>query len=201
VEVPVTLLDCDVENPAVAGGPSGFGVLETNDGNSTTVYHRFSQGTLKFDTPMVTLAKSGQNNGALSQDGAGGIYATYLLGAPGGPINLSYSGDGGKSFATGVLNANKAGGADNAISSVNGAGQGWATWIDNGSVFAQSFQAADAISPAQVGGGAIDNGSTITLSVTCTSFPCTITITLTAPETVIVRTLTLTIKPSKKGKK
>jgi hypothetical protein len=100
-----------------------------------------------------------------------------------------------------VLNANKAGGADNAISSVNGAGQGWATWIDNGSVFAQSFQAADAISPAQVGGGAIDNGSTITLSVTCTSFPCTITITLTAPETVIVRTLTLTIKPSKKGKK
>jgi hypothetical protein len=124
------------------------------------------------------LRQSGQNNGALSQDGAGGIYATYLLGGPGGPINLSYSGDGGKSFATGVLNANKAGGADKAISSVNGAGQGWATWIDNGSVFAQSFQAADAISLAQVGGGAVDNGSTITLGKG-----------------------TFTIKPSKKGKK
>jgi hypothetical protein len=196
--VPVTQLDCNVENPAVGGGPSGFGVLETNDGTSTTVYHRFDAATMQFDTPMVTVAKSGQSNPAVSQDGAGGIYATYLLGGSGGPINLSYSADGGKSFSTGALDANTSGGADQVTSAVNSAGQGWVTWLDNGSVFAKPFQASDAISPAHVGGGATDNGSTITLNVSCASFPCTVTITLTAPETVIVHAAAVTARKGKK---
>ena len=124
--VPVAQLDCNVENPAVGGGPSGFGVLETDDGTSTTIYRRFNATTMKFDTPVVTVAKNGQSNGAVSQDGAGGVYATYMLGGSGGPVNLSYSADGGKSFATGVLDANTAGGADKVTSAVNAVGQGWA---------------------------------------------------------------------------
>lgn len=179
-KVPVTQGDCDVENPGVGGGPSGFGVLESNEGNSTTVYHRFNAATMKFDTPMVTVAKQTELYAALSQDGAGGIYGTYLLDGAGGPINLSYSGDGGKSFSSGVLNPNKDGHDDHPTSAVNGAGQGWAAWINNGSVFAQPFQAADAISPVSEGNGATDNGTTITLTVSCSSLPCTITITITS---------------------
>ena len=178
-KVAVAQADCTVENPAVGGGPSGFGILETNESNSTTVYHRFDQTTMKFDTPTVKVAKQSESNGAVSQDGAGGVYGTYLLDGAGGPIALSYSSDGGTSWTSGTLNANKSGGADKVTSSVNGAGQGWAAWIDNGSVFAQPFQASDAIAAASSGGGGSSNGATVTLTVGCASVPCTITITIT----------------------
>ncbi len=199
-KVPVTQADCNVENPGVGGGPSGFGVLETSEATSTTVYHRFDAATMKFDTPLVNVAKQSELDAALSQDGAGGIYGTYLLDGAGGPINLSYSADGGKSFSGGVLQADKDGEDANVTNGVNGAGQGWAAWTNNGSVLAQPFQAADAISPASVGGGATDNGTTVTVTVTCTSLPCTITITLTAPETVVVNAHTAAVA-ARKGKK
>ena len=189
-KVAATQADCNVENPGVGGGPSGFGVLETNEANHTTAYHRFNAATMKFDTPLVTVANQSELYAALSQDGAGGIYGTYLLDGAGGPINLSYSGDGGKSFTSGVLNPNKDGHDDHVTSGVNGAGQGWATWTNNGSVFAQPFQAADAISPVSEGGGATDNGTTITVTVTCSSLPCTITITITS-NSVTVKTSSL----------
>ena len=137
---------------------------------------------MKFDTPLVTVAKQSELDAALSQDGAGGIYGTYLLDGAGGPINLSYSADGGKSFTSGVLEADKDGQDANATNGVNGAGQGWAVWTNNGSVFAQPFQAADAISPASVGGSATDTGTTVTVTVTCTSLPCTVTITITSSD-------------------
>ncbi|HEX3690064.1 MAG TPA: hypothetical protein VHV28_10205 [Solirubrobacteraceae bacterium] len=199
-KVPVTQADCNVENPGVGGGPSGFGVLETNEANSTTAYHRFNATTMAFDTPLVTVATQSELDAALAQDGAGGIYGTYLLDGAGGPINLSYSADGGKSFASGVLQADTDGHDANVTNGVNGAGQGWVAWTNNGSVFAQSFQAADAVSPATVSSGATDNGSTVTLNVTCASFPCTITITLTAPETVVVSAHTAAVA-AKKGRK
>ena len=182
----ITQADCNVENAAVGGGPSGFGVLETNDATGTTVYHRFDQATMTFKSPMVTLAKPGEDNPAVTQDGAGGVYGTYRLGGSGGPIGLSYSADGGNTWSSATLNANTSGGADKVTSWVNAAGQGWAAWTDNGSVIAQPFQASDAISPASVGGQATSNGQTVTLNVSCLSFPCTITITLTAPETVVL---------------
>jgi hypothetical protein len=196
-KVPVTQADCNVENPGVGGGPSGFGVLETNEANHTTAYHRFDAATMKFDTPLVTVANQSESDAALSQDGAGGIYGTYLLDGAGGPINLSYSADGGKSFASGVLQADTDGHDDQVTNGVNGAGQGWAVWVNNGSVLAQPFEATDAISPASVGGGATDNGTTITVTVTCSSLPCTITITITS-STVTVHTSSVA---SKKGKK
>lgn len=192
-QVPVTQADCNVENPGVGGGPSGFGVLETNEANSSTVYHAFNAATMKFDTPMVTVANQSELDAALSQDGAGGIYGTYLLDGAGGPINLSYSADAGKSFTSGVLQANKDGQDANVTNGVNGAGQGWAVWTNNGSVFAQSFQAADAISPASVGGGATSNGTTVTVTVTCASLPCTVTVTITS-STVTVKTSSVALK-------
>ncbi|MGH2868705.1 MAG: hypothetical protein ACRDNK_14220 [Solirubrobacteraceae bacterium] len=195
-KVAIAQADCNVENPGVGGGPSGFGVMETDEGTSTTVYHRFNAATMKFDTPLVTVAKQSEQDAAVSQDGAGGIYGTYLLDGAGGPIAVSYSADGGKSFATGTLNANKDTGANQVTSAVSGAGQGWAAWTDNGSVFAQPFQAADAISPASVGGGATDNGTTITVTVTCTSLPCTIKITITS-GTVTVHTSSVSRKKAK----
>ena len=161
--------DCNAEYSTVGGGPSGFGILEDDLGTSSVIYHRFDQGTMKFDTPPVTVVSGhGELDPALSQDGGGGIYATYLAGA-GGAVDLSYSADGGHSFSTAVLNPNPAGGVDNLASAVNAAGQGWATWTDNGSVFARSFQAVDAISSAATSGGATSNGSTVTLNVTGSS--------------------------------
>jgi hypothetical protein len=187
--VPVTQLDCDVENPAVAGGPSGFGVLESDDGHGTTVYHAFDATTQKFDAAPVTLDPAhGELSGSLSQDVHGGIYATYLEGGPGGPANLSYSADAGKSFATAAINPDKDEAMSDLASAVNPGGQGWLAWLDNGSVFAQSFKAADALSAPTVSGGATgsSSGSTVDVDVTCASFPCTITLTLTAPESVII---------------
>jgi len=189
--------DCNAEYSTVGGGPSGFGILEDDLGTSSVVYHRFDQGTMKFDTPPVTVVSGhGELDPALSQDGGGGIYATYLAGA-GGAVDLSYSADGGHSFSTAVLNPNPAGGVDNLASAVNAAGQGWATWTDNGSVFARSFQAVDAISSAATSGGATSNGSTVTLNMTCSSFPCTVTIVLTAPETVVVHAASVAHKKRK----
>ena len=186
-KVALSQADCDTEYSAVGGGPSGFGILEDNLATATTVYHRFNPTTQKFDTPLVTVASHGEQQGALSQDGAGGVYATYLLGGAGGPIVLSYSSDGGTTWTGGTLNANTSGGATMVTSSVSGAGQGWAAWTDNGSVFAQPFQATDAISPASVGGGGSSNGQTVTVTVSCVSVPCTITITITSNGATVSR--------------
>lgn len=186
-KVALTQADCNTEYSAVAGGPSGFGILEDDLGTSSVVYHRFDAATTKFDTPPVTVnGAGGEIDGAVSQDASGGIYTTYLLGGPGGPLTLSYSADAGKTFASGTLDADSDSGISQASSAVGGAGQGWAAWVDNGSVFAQSFQAADAVTAASVAGSASTSGSTVTVNVSCASFPCTITVVLTAPETVVV---------------
>ena len=74
------------------------------------------------------------------------MYATFLgQGGVGGPIRLAYSADGGNTWTVNTLNPNSDLGAGDVTSNVNATGQGWAAWTDNGSVYAQSFQAADAI--------------------------------------------------------
>ena len=180
--------DCNVDNFAVAGGPSGFGVLEENTANHNIVYHKFNQATESFaGTPYVTIAANqGESDPAVSQNGAGGVYATFLLGGGGGPITLSYSGNGDTTWTTGTLNPNTDLGANDLTSSVGPTGQGWAAWTDNGSVYAQQFDKADAVAAA-VGGSATSNGKTVTVPVSCTSTPCTFTITITATETVVVK--------------
>lgn len=147
--LPATQGDCNVEYQAVDGGPSGFGVLEDNELTGQTVYHRFDQTAESFaTTPMVTVAGHGALDPAVSQDGSGGVYATYLNGGGGGPVALSYSYDGGTTWSgPNTLDADSDSGINLLTSSVNGAGQGWAVWADNGSVYAQSFTAADSVSP------------------------------------------------------
>jgi hypothetical protein len=201
-KVPLTQADCNAQYAAVAGGPSGFGIFEDLL-SGKAVYHRFDAATESFDTPLVVVAGQSEQQPALSQDGTGNVYATYLLGGVGGPVTLSYSADGGKDWSSGRLNSNSDGAVASLNSGVDATGQGWATWIDNGSVFAQPFKAADAIEPATVSGGATTNGTTITVNVTCATFPCTITITLTAPETVVVHasSASLALGKHKKGKK
>jgi hypothetical protein len=199
--VPLSQADCDMEYSAVGGGPSGFGILEDNLGTHSVAYHRFNATTLKFDTPLVTVnGTAGELYPAVNQDKSGDVYATYLLGGSLGKVELSYSADGGKTWAGGALDSDTNGTINDINSSVNAKGQGWLAWLSNGSVFAQSFQASDAITPASVGGGATSNGSTVNLDVTCASFPCTVTITLTAPETVVVNAHTAALA-AKKGKK
>jgi hypothetical protein len=141
--------DCNVDEPAVAGGPSGFGVLDNDTAHNNIVYHRFDQTNENFDTPDVTIAANqGEQSPAVSQDGSGGVYATFLLGGGGGPISLAYSYNGGTSWiGPAALNPNTDGGANKVTSSVGASGQGWAAWVDNGSVYAQQFVATDAIPP------------------------------------------------------
>lgn len=180
---PVTQADCNVEYPAVAGGASGFGVLEDELATNHTVYHAFDETTHSFDTPKATVADEFEEQPALSQDGAGGIYATFLGGGAGGPISLAYSSDGGKTWAgPAVLNSDSGGGAGELTSSVNASGQGWAAWSDNGSVYAQPFDAAEAAaaaSPPHVESAATATSTSVTVTITCASVPCTVTITIT----------------------
>jgi hypothetical protein len=199
--VPVTQADCNLEYSAVGGGPSGFGILADDLANSTVVYHRFDVATTSFNTPLATVnSTAGELYPAVNQDGAGGVYATYLLGGSLGKVELSYSADGGKTWAGAPLDSDAKGTINDINSSVNTAGQGWLAWLSNGSVFAQSFKASDAVTPASVGGGATTNGSTVTLDVTCASFPCTVTITLTAPETVVINGHAVAAVAARKGK-
>ncbi len=149
-KVAASQADCNVDNFAVAGGASGFGVLENDTAHHDIVYHRFDQTNDTFDTPYATIAgNEGEGDPAVSQDGTGGVYATFLLGGGGGPISLAYSSDGGATWTgPATLNPNNDGGANEVTSSVAPTGQGWAAWRDNGSVYAQQFVATDAIPPA-----------------------------------------------------
>jgi hypothetical protein len=142
---PVTLADCGVDYIAAGGGPSGFGVLEDNQLTGRTQYHHFDGTNNTFDTTPAVVSATGEQQPAVSQDSAGGVYATYLSGGIGGPVSLSYSSDGGSTWTgPGTLSADPLGGIAGLTSSVNPSGKGWAVWTENGSVFAQPFTAADA---------------------------------------------------------
>jgi hypothetical protein len=201
--VPVTQASCDTEYAAVGGGPSGFGILDDNLGTRSVMYQRFDSATDAFDVAPVTVnGGGGELDGAVSQDSSGGVYATYLLGGDGGPLTLSYSADGGKTFTSAPIDSDSDGRIAQASNAVNATGQGWATWTDNGQVFAQSFSSADTVVPASVASSATTDGTTVNLDVTCASFPCTITLTLTAPETVTVHAsrAAAALPAKKKGK-
>ena len=195
-KVPVAQADCNVDDAAVGGGPSGFGVVEDNEATNTTVYHQFNENTGSFaGSPLITIANQSEQSAAVSQDGAGGVYTTFLAGA-GGPIDLSYSDTAGSSFTTPVaLSPDTDGSEANVTSSVGPSGQGWAAWTDNGSVFAQQFDAADAAAaaPATPSDSGASTSTTITIKITC-EMPCMLTITLTIDPTVTATTARKVVK-------
>jgi hypothetical protein len=200
-KVPVTQADCDVEYPAVAGGPSGFGVLEDDLGTSQTVYHRFDEATDKFDTSKATVATESELDPALSQDKLGDVYATFLGGGAGGPVSLAYSSDGGTEWA-GPATLDATSEASELTSSVDANGQGWAAWVQNGAVYAQPFEAADALSAAKASESATSTSASVTVTITCSSTPCTVTLTITisGASTASVSATAAHAKKSKKPK-
>ena len=149
---PLAGVECDAEYPAVAGGPSGPGLLFTNDTNlaGVTQYRKFTApGT--FASP-VTVAGGTALQPSISQDGAGGIYATWLTNGVG--LRLAWSGDGGVGWDGDNTLARETSnvGVDSVASAVNSAGQGWAVYASNGAEYAQSFVAPDSyVTPRDAG--------------------------------------------------
>ncbi len=185
-KLPLTQADCNVEYPAVGGGPSGFGIVEDNLATHVTEYHRFDAATSRFDTAPVTIAKQDEQSPSVSQDGSGGIYVTYL-GGSGGPISLAYSPNDATTWSSaGHIATALSPDADHSetapASAVGASGQGWVAWLDNGSVFAQQFDASDAREPAQLSSAVTSNGKTVTLKVSC-ALGCDVTVTITATVT------------------
>jgi hypothetical protein len=171
----VALADCGVDYIGLGAGPSGFGVLEDNQVTGQTLYHRFDSATQKFDTAPVVVSAGGEQQPAVSQDGAGGVYATYLSGGIGGPVSLSYSFNGGQTWSgPGTLTTDPLGQVAGLTSQMNPTGQGWATWTEGGTIFAQPFTAADSVPPAapttlstsQSGGGKAGASIAITAGTT-----------------------------------
>jgi hypothetical protein len=139
--------DCEAEYAVAGGGPSGLGVVEKDLTRGYEVYHQFNQTTDSFEPSTATIAQEGGLYPSVSQDGAGGIYVTYL-GNASNTIRLAYSSNGGANWTgPATLNANTDGGANGMTSSVGSGGQGWAVWKDGESVYAQQFNAADAVPP------------------------------------------------------
>jgi hypothetical protein len=189
--VPLRAADCNAANSAVGGGPSGFGILEAS--GSRVVYHRFDAATNAFDTPLVTVDGNGQGElyPALSQDGTGGIYATYLLTPSGKPLTLAYSADGGRTFSLAPIASGSASIAQ-ATSSVNANGRGWAAWIENngsgnntGSMLAEPFRAADTVLPPSLVGSPILTATRVTVDLAAPSYPAVFSLVISAPETVV----------------
>ncbi len=90
-KVPIAQADCSVDYPAVAGGPSGFGVLENNPRRTTSS----TTASTKPKKLRHALRDDRREHGRGGSGGlarrSGGIYTTFLLDGGGGPISLAYS--------------------------------------------------------------------------------------------------------------
>ena len=140
----LTHADCEVGNPVVAGGPSGFGVVENDRTRGYTVYHPFDQAHDDFDTPLTTISTEEESYPSLSQDGSGNLYLTY---ASFEGVKFAFSADGGAawtgpSYLTTGIELYK-----EPTSAVGSDGQGWLVWNNEESVYAQQFVASDAVPP------------------------------------------------------
>jgi hypothetical protein len=140
----LTHADCEVSNPAVAGGPSGFGVVENDLTRGYTVYHAFDRADDKFDTPLTTITTEKESNPSLSQDGSGNLYLTY---ASFEGVKLAFSSDGGAAWTGPSYLTTGIGLYGEPTSSVGADGQGWLAWDHEESVYAQQFVASDATPP------------------------------------------------------
>jgi hypothetical protein len=182
---------CQILGPAVGGGPSGFGVMDYSSLTRSTEYRAFNQSTDTFAAPVTISTSDDELGGSVSQDASGKIYVTYQNGSGStAPIRLALSKDGGTTW-TGPVTINPAtsstapGGVDVPTGAVGADGQGWEAWAGNGTIYAQQFNAADAVPPRAetVAAVARVSGRRIELGVTCTVSPCQgrITITFGAP--------------------
>ncbi len=140
----VTHSDCEVDNFVVAGGPSGFGLVENDETRGYTVYQPFDETHGTFDAPLTTIAKEKESQPSLSQDGSGNLYLTY---SNFNGTELAFSSDSGASWTGPNLITSIEGGTANLASAVSANGQGWAAWTKEESIYAQQFVAGDAVPP------------------------------------------------------
>ena len=139
---PLGAVQCNAENPALTSGRSGLGLLYTNDASTTTQFRRFT-APATFDS-AVTVAHGAALQPSLTQDGAGGLYATWLTNGVG--LRLAYSQNGGSSWS-GPVTLSGSNGLDSVASATGVSGQGWAVFASGGTEYAQPFVAADALPP------------------------------------------------------
>jgi hypothetical protein len=145
---PIGVADCDGTLPAVAGGPSGLGLLDLDygfvtNGHGTGVYRAFSPSS-GFGAPVSTGLGNIAGFDALAQDGSGGIYATAYNG---NGLALAYSANAGHSFAGPETLFEGSGGFGGALQSmaVGSGGQGWQVFYsENGSAGSGNTETAAA---------------------------------------------------------
>jgi hypothetical protein len=96
-------IDCQAEEPVLASGPSGIGLLEDEgpglqtSGSDSIDYHKFNASTHTFEGSVLVSEEtqytlSGADFLSVSQDASGGVYAMW---SDGRGKELSYSPDGG----------------------------------------------------------------------------------------------------------
>jgi hypothetical protein len=193
----LTPLDCNTENPAVAGGPGGFGILDSAFSGPGTFYHRFDAAKDSFD-PQVTLSSHEETSPSLSQDSSGGVYATWSSELT--DLELAYSPDGGTTWYGPVTmhdSTSTGDGLDDPASAVNGSGAGVAVYYVGGTEYAQPFTKVVAVVPPASGSKGTSNGKTVSVSISCQTVPCTITVTITATVPIKHGPLALAAKKGK----
>jgi hypothetical protein len=164
----------------------------TSSSTISVAYLPFDQSTLSFDKPQVTVvpARSFASEPSLSQDSSGAMYATYELEATAagdGPLALSYSADGGATWqGPAPLDPTLQDYVQGMTSSVGADGNGWATFYVGSTLEAVEFDATDAATSLSAAVAAPSTSSaSVTLPVTCSVLPCTVSTALTsaAPAT------------------
>ncbi len=145
---PLAEATCNAESPAVTSGPSGLGLLDTNDASLSDQFAQFR----KFTPPStwgapVTVIKAPAQQPTVSQDGSGGVFATFVNDSG---VQLMYSANGGRGWSgPGKLFPQKNDAVPDALGSAVGvSGQGWAVYSFGGIEYAQPFDAADALPPS-----------------------------------------------------
>ena len=141
---PLAEVDCDGADPAVGGGPSGLGLLETNEAHvpnpGPIVQYRHFSPSSGFGSAVTLAAGEVGVDGTLSQDSAGDIFATWLDNATG--VDLAYSSDGGATWSKPKIlfsNAGNPSGLSLLSSAVGPSGQGWAVYAVGKREYAQRF--------------------------------------------------------------
>ena len=145
---PLAGVTCNAENPAVTSGPKGLGLLDTNDTTLSAEKIQFRRFTppSTWSAPF-TVANDAANDPTVSQDGSGGMFATFINNDHG--LQFSFSSNAGSNWSKPVtLFGIKDDSAPGSVaSSVNSEGQGWAVYAFQGTEYAQPFVQADAGPP------------------------------------------------------
>jgi hypothetical protein len=146
---PLAGVQCNAEYPALTSGPSGLGLLFTNDASlthTTTQFRRFT-APATFGGAVKVASGAGLQP-SLTQDGAGDLYATWLSNGTG--LRFADSQNGGKWYGPVTLFSEKGGAVsvDGIASATSASGQGWAVFASDRTEYALPFVAADALPPA-----------------------------------------------------